>query len=263
MNVLKQLLDVAPLLLLLGLGAVGHGLALRRLRVQPSAIQRHLLAATAQLALLGALLVIGLQTLGINVPDAWLPLRSVQVVQAAAWLALFIFLTAGAWWRSPGLGVSLPLLLLPLIIAADLARDASITRGLAVPMALRPAAASLTVLALALAILGCAGLFARLLEGRALGQPLLARRVVVGLLGGAVLTRTAQLGLLGYSWLTRRQGLPAWTLQDTWVLASWIVLLLAAYAVWRGRRQAPVLVLLGTTLLLLSAGVVAGLGTRS
>lgn len=251
---MSTLLPAAPLLLLLALAAAGHDLALRLFR-RPFPFQRRLLAAAAQVALLAVLLGLGLRALGVNEPTAWLPLRSSQALPAAAWLALLAYLLAGAWWRSPGLGASLPLLLLPPVILGPLTHDASATHGLTV--------ATLGVLTLALAFLAGAGLLARALERRRLGASILSGRVVAGLLGAALVARTSQLGLLAYGWTIRAQGPPPWTLQATWLLTSWLVLLLAVAALARGRPQAPALALLSVSLLLFSVGVVAALGARS
>lgn len=259
---MSALLPAAPLLLLLALAAAGHDLALRLFR-RPFPFQRRLLAAAAQVALLAVLLGLGLRALGVNEPTAWLPLRSSQALPAAAWLALLVYLLAGAWWRSPGLGASLPLLLLPPVILGPLTHDASATHGLTVATALRPAVATLGVLTLALALLAGAGLLARALERRWLGASILPGRVVAGLLGAALVARTSQLGLLAYGWTIRAQGPPPWTLQATWLLTSWLVLLLAVAALARGRPQAPALALLSVSLLLFSVGVVAALGARS
>lgn len=259
---MSPLLPAVPLLLLLALAAAGHDLALRLYR-RPFPTQRRLLAAAAQVALLAALLGLGLQTLGVNEPTAWLPLRSSQALPAAAWLALLAYLLAGAWWRSPGLGIGLPLLLLPPVILGPLTRAASATHGLTVATALRPAVTTLGVVTLALVLLACAGLLARALERRRLGASILSGRVVVGLLGAALIARTSQLGLLAYGWTVHGQGLPPWTLQVTWLLTSWLVLLLAVAALRRGRPQAPALALLSGTLILLSLSLVAAIGARS
>ena len=128
---------------------------------------------------------------------------------------------------------------------------------------LRPAYAVVAAAALALAALGLAGLLARGLERQSLGEALLDRRVVVGLLTGAAALQAAVLTLAGAAWLARPRGAPLWTVQQTWVLASTLALLLAAEAGWRRRPALPALATLGAGLLLVSLAVVAGVGLRS
>ena len=261
-------LAIAPpalwlVLALLALGAAGHGLALLALARTPALPIALSLAALAQLALLAALVGASLRLLEVNDVAAWLPDGAVETVEAASWLALVLFLVAGYWWRSPGLGVTLPLLAGVLLAVAEAMREAPTARGLAIAAPMRPAYAVVAAAALALAALGLAGLLARGLERRSLGEALLDRRVVVGLLTGAAALQAALLALAGAAWLARPRGAPLWTVQQTWVLASTLALLLAAEAGWRRRPALPALATLGAGLLLVSLAVVAGVGLRS
>jgi hypothetical protein len=218
----------------------------------------------AQFALLAALVGASVRLLEVNDVAAWLPGGAARTIEAAGWLALLLFLVAGYWWRSPGLGVTLPLLTGALFVVADGMRGATPSaRGLALAPPLQPIYAVAAATALALAALGLAGLLARGLERRALGEALLGRRVVVGLLTGAAALQAGLLALAAAAWLARPRGAPLWTVQQTWLLASTLALLLAAEAGWRRRPALPALATLGAGLLLVSLAVVAGVGLRS
>jgi hypothetical protein len=223
-----------------------------------------LLAAVAQLLLLAALAGATVRLLAVNDITAWLPERAAETVQAAGWLALLIFLVAGYWWRSPGLGVLLPLLALAVLATGEGLRGAAgSARGLAIAAALRPVVAVVMAAALAFAALGLAGLLARALETRVLGQARFSRRAGAGLLAGAALLQTGLLALAAGGWLARPRGAPLWTVQQTWLVATWLVLLLAAEAGWRRRPVLPALAALGAGLLLVGLAVVAGVGLRA
>lgn len=232
--------------------------------VSPAPLLAHLLAAVAQLLLLAALAGATMRLLAVNDIAAWLPVRAAETIQTAGWLALLVFLVAGYWWRSPGLGVLLPLLALALlVIGEELRGGAGSARGLAIAAALRPVAAAVAAAALALAALGMAGLLARALERWVLGHSRFSRRAGAGLLASAAVCQTGLLVLAAAAWLVRPRGAPVWTLQQTWLVVTWLVLLLAAEAGWRGRPALPALAALGAGLLLVGLAVVAGVGSRA
>jgi hypothetical protein len=252
------------LAVLLALASAAHLVALLALRQQRTRLAGGL-ASLGQLLLLAAMVAAGLRALAVNEPLAWLPVQSEDLVETAAWLVLLVYLLGGYWWRSPGLGVTLPLATLPLAVLAlvvlpVLTRDVLVTRGLPLALALRPAYGAAGTGALALAVLGLAGAAARWLERRALGAPCLAPRVVAGLLTAALLFQTGQLALAGYAWATRPRGAPVWTLQQTWLVATWLVLALTSLTAWRGRRGLTLLAGLSAGLLLLGVALVAGTG---
>jgi hypothetical protein len=280
--------ELSLVLALLALGAAGHGLTLlvmgwgkRGNDHQPLAPhapapdaappadghRRSLtvaLAALSQVMLLVALAGMTLRLLEVADPAAWLPMRAAGAVEAAGWLALLVYLMAGYWWRSPGLGLALPPLVVGLLLAAEATRDsAAVVRGLALSLPLRPIVAAGAAVVLALTMLATAGLLARAIEARSLGEPRLGRWVVLVVLTGAVACQSVLLALAAWSWLGRGRETPLWTLQQTWLVASWLALLLAAEASWRQRSVLPALAALGTGLLLISLVVVSGVGLRS
>jgi hypothetical protein len=247
------------LAVLLALASASHLvvlLALRRRRIR----QATGLGGLGQILLLAAMVGVGLRALAVNEPLAWLPVQSEDVMETAAWLALLVYLLGGFWWRSPGLGVSLPLAVLVLLILPVLTRDVLVARGLLLALALRPAFGGLGTVALGLAVLGLAGATARWLERQAFGAACLAPRVVAGLLTAALLVQTAQLALAGYTWATRPRGARLWSLQQTWLVATWLVLALTTLTAWRGWRSLALLAGLSTGLLLLGVALVAGTG---
>jgi hypothetical protein len=249
-----------PLLALLALASAAHLLALLALGRHRLGLARGL-AGLAQLLLLIAMAGVGLRALAVNEPSAWLPARSADVLDTAAWLALVIYLVAGAWWRSPGLGISLPVFVLLVLLLAALTRDVLVTNGLGLAVALRPVYGALGGGALALAGVGLAGWLARGLERRALGSSRLAPGVVAILLTVALLLLSGQLALAGYGWTTRPRSASPWTLQQTWLAASWVVLVLTTVTAWRGRRGLIMLAGLVVGLLVLGVTVVAANGT--
>ena len=99
-----------------------------------------------------------LRLLEFNDAAAWLPARAGETIEAGAWLALALFLTVGFWWRSPGLGVTAPLVVAGMVVVSDVMRDvAAIGRGLAIALPLRPAYGVVLATVLALVALAVTG----------------------------------------------------------------------------------------------------------
>lgn len=251
------------MILLLVAGSAGHALALLMARRRQQG-WRLGAAALAQGMLLTALAGVSSRWLETNDTLGWLPTRTTDALQSAASLALALYLVAGFWWRSPGLGVTLPLGVLGLLLLADTAGSATaVTRGLPIDVAWRPAAGAALAASLALATLAVAGLVARWVEARGLGQPRLRRRVIAWQLSLAAGLLTLIVAGAAWTWLPRGRPLPTWSLQQTWLVASWIVLVVAAESAWRRHAALPALAIAAAGVLLVSLVVVAGVGLRA
>jgi hypothetical protein len=236
--------------LLHGGALIGQRLGWRRARLAT--------AALAQLVLVAVLGGLTLRLLPNSDPSSWWPSRAGDVILASAWLTVLLFLIGGFWWRSPGLGLMVPLLTLGLMTLADLiAPAATVTRGLALELAWRPAFRVMMAGVVACTGLASAGLAARWLEHRALGQRWLGLPIIRGLITSAALLTTLLVATAGYAWFTRGQGAPLWTLQQTWLVASWLLLLIAAEAGWRQRPLLPALTTLAASLVIVSVALVA------
>jgi hypothetical protein len=248
-----------PSLLLLMLAGLLHGLVLWGRRASmakgrgagPAAgpLWADWATGLAELTLLLVCGWLGLRALGVNEPGAWLTGRSDQTLRLATWMMLLLYLLLAHWWRRPGLGLALAALLLLPLLLSELSRDVLVTRGLPLNASLRPIYLGLAVAVLALTGLALAGQLAgwATREGWS-----------TGLLLGAWLLHTGQLGLLAIGWVMR----PGWTLPQSWLVASWLLLLLALLASWRTTGRPVLLTALAGALLVLALAVVPQVVTR-
>jgi hypothetical protein len=259
---MASLAAVLPLLLVLAAGAIAHTLALL-LQQRGHPLQGMLTSAAGQLALLAALLGLGLRALAGAAPAAWLPQRAGQTLMLAAWLALLAFLLLGPWWRAPALGSVLPPLLMALVLVALPAAGAPITRGLPTPGAAQSAFGLLSALALTLATLGTATQLARLVEQRTTGVRDRSSSIIVATLAAAATLRVAQIGLIVGALIAGRHDILPWTIQETWLLTSTLLLALAAITAARHPRHAPLLAGAALTAIVVSSGLLPALNSRA
>jgi hypothetical protein len=252
----------ALVLLVLVAGSVGHALALLAMR-RGHARRQVVAAGLAQAALLAALVGMSVRWLETSDPANWLPVFSTDALQAAATLALALYLVAGFWWQSPGLGLTVPACVVGLLALAEVATGGgAFARGLPLDASARPATGAVLVAALALMTLATAGLTARWVEGKFLGAPRLDRRVIAWLVAIATVLVTGVLALVAAIWLPRARLGIMWSLQQTWLLATWVTLVTAAVNAGRRRVPLPTLAIVAGTLLLIGVTIVPDAGGR-